>query len=110
MVPAHPDRHVDGLSLVPLLCGGEDLGREALYWHFPHYSPQDGLPSGAIRVGNLKLVEFFEDMHVELYDLEADIAESNDLAGERPEKAEELKRRLHEWREEVGAQMPTPAP
>ncbi len=109
-VDAH-NAHVDGKSVVPVLKDpSASLGREALYWHFPHYSPQDGLPSGAIRVGNLKLIEFFEDMHVELYDLEADIGESNDLAGEMPEKAEELKRRLHEWREDVGAQMPTPAP
>jgi arylsulfatase A-like enzyme len=102
---------VDGISLVPLLKDASaTLGREALYWHYPHYSPQEGFPSGAIRVGNLKLVEFFEDMHVELYDLEADISESNDLAGEMPEKATELRDRLHEWRESVGAQMPTPAP
>jgi arylsulfatase A-like enzyme len=101
---------VDGISLVPLLKeASATLGREALFWHFPHYSPQKGFPSGAIRVGDLKLVEFFEDMHVELYDLKNDISESHDLAGEMPEKAEELTRRLHEWREAVGAQMPTPA-
>jgi arylsulfatase A-like enzyme len=102
---------VDGVSLVPLLKDpSATLGREALYWHFPHYSPQDGLPSGAIRVGNLKLVEFFEDMHVELYDLSQDIGESHDLSGEMPEKADELRTHLHQWREAVGAQMPTPAP
>jgi arylsulfatase A-like enzyme len=107
--PAH-NAEVEGISLVPLLKGeSATLEREALFWHYPHYSPQEGFPSGAIRVGDLKLVEFFEDMHVELYDLQKDVGESHDLAGEMPEKAEELKRRLHEWREAVGAQMPTPA-
>ena len=102
---------VDGISLVPLLKDpSTTLGREALYWHYPHYSPQEGLPSGAIRVGDLKLVEFFEDMHVELYDLSKDIGESQDLSEEMPEKAAELRDRLHAWREAVGAQMPTPAP
>jgi arylsulfatase A-like enzyme len=102
---------VDGISLVPLLKDpSTTLGREALYWHYPHYSPQEGLPSGAIRVGDLKLVEFFEDMHVELYDLSQDIGESQDLSGEMPEKAAELRDRLHAWRAAVGAQMPTPAP
>ena len=61
-------------------------------------------------MGDLKLVEFFEDMHVELYDLSQDIGESQDLSEEMPEKAAELRDRLHAWREAVGAQMPTPAP
>jgi arylsulfatase A-like enzyme len=106
--PAH-NANVDGISIVPLLKDpSAHLDREALYWHFPHYSPQGGFPSGAVRVGDLKLVEFFEDMHVELYNLKEDISESRDLAGEMTEKAEEMKTRLHEWREAVGAQMPTP--
>jgi arylsulfatase A-like enzyme len=107
--PAH-NANVDGISIVPLLKDpSAQLDREALYWHFPHYSPQGGFPSGAVRVGDLKLLEFFEDMHVELYNLKDDIGESHDLVEEMPEKAEELTTRLHEWREAVGAQMPTPA-
>jgi arylsulfatase A-like enzyme len=106
--PAHA-AVADGVSIVPLL---EDpsatLGREALFWHYPHYSPQEGVPSGAVRVGDLKLIEFFEDMHVELYDLAQDIGEQHDLSEEMPEKAAELRDRLHAWREAVGAQMPTP--
>jgi len=106
--PAHA-AVADGVSILPLLENpGATLGREALYWHYPHYSPQEGVPSGAVRVGRYKLIEFFEDMHVELYDLEQDIGEQHDLAGEMPEKAAELRDRLHAWREAVGAQMPTP--
>lgn len=102
---------VDGISLVPLLRNASaTLGRAALYWHYPHYSPQDGVPSGAIRSGEFKLIEFFEDMHVELYNLKQDLGEKDNLAATMPEKAEELRGRLHAWRKAVGAQMPTPAP
>ena len=68
------------------------------------------MPYGAIRSGDFKLVEFFNDMHVELYNLRADIGEKNDLAAAQPKKTAELRDRLHAWRQEVGAQMPTPNP
>jgi arylsulfatase A-like enzyme len=67
------------------------------------------VPSGAVRSGDFKLIEFFEDMHVELYNLKNDIGEHTDLAARMPDKADELTKRLHAWREAVGAQMPTPA-
>ena len=56
------------------------------------------------------LVEFYEDLHVELYNLKDDVGEKDDRAGQMPEKAEELRKRLHGWRKAVGAQMPTPNP
>jgi arylsulfatase A len=68
------------------------------------------MPYGAIRAGDYKLVEFFNDMHVELYNIREDIGEAHDLAAGLPQKANELRRRLHAWRAEVGAQMPTPNP
>jgi len=63
-----------------------------------------------VRDGDWKLIEFFEDHHVELYNLKDDPQESQDLASQLPEKAESLRRQLHRWREEVGAQLPTPNP
>jgi arylsulfatase A-like enzyme len=107
-LPLRPEQHADGVSLVPLLKGGTSLDREALYWHYPHYSPQGGTPSGAVRAGDWKLIEFFEDMHVELYNLREDIGEQHDLAEKKPEKAEELRARLHQWRESLDARMPRP--
>jgi arylsulfatase A len=101
------DPTLDGLSLVPLLKGEGAIAREALYWHYPHYSNQGGTPGGAVRLGNLKLIEFYEDDHVELYDLAADIGETRDLAGVEPKKAEVMRRLLHLWRDSVGAKMPT---
>ena len=84
--------------------------RDALYWHYPHYHPGGATPYGAIRQGDWRLVEFYEDDRVELYDLKSDVGESKDLAAEKPEKARELRRKLAEWRKSVGAQMPSPNP
>ncbi len=107
-LPLRPEQHADGASLVPLLEGGTSLDREAIYWHYPHYSPQGGTPSGAVRAGDWKLIEFFEDMHVELYNLREDIGEQRDLAEKKPGKAEELRARLHKWRDSLDARMPRP--
>jgi len=109
-LPLRPTQHADGTSLVPLLKGARTLDRQAIYWHYPHYSPQGGTPSGAVRAGDLKLIEFFEDNHVELYNLRADLGEKHDLADDMPGKAAELRKMLHDWRQAVDARMPTPNP
>jgi len=109
-VPQPAGHVVDGESLVPLLKQSGPLARDAIYWHYPHYHPGGATPYGAIRAGDFRLVEFYEDRHVELYNLKDDIGETRDLAASRPEQVEELKARLHAWRERVGAQMPTPNP
>ena len=101
-----PKLHRDGVSLVPLLTGEGDLDRDALFWHFPHYHGSGNRPSGAVRMGRWKLIEWFEDGAVELYDLENDPGEERDLSKVEPEKARELLERLRGWREEVGANMP----
>jgi arylsulfatase A len=105
-----PDRPIDGESLVPLLRRGGPLRREALYWHYPHYSNQGGKPGGAIRRGDLKLIEWYEGGPPELYDLKRDPGEHHDLAAERPDDAARLRARLAAWRASVGAQMPRPNP
>lgn len=103
----------DGVSLIPLLRQSGALQRTELYWHYPHhqhYQLGGTMPYGAIRSGDFKLVEFFNDMHVELYNLRDDLGEQRDLAPTMPSKVDELRARLHVWRQEVGAQMPTPNP
>lgn len=102
-----PQPQVDGLSLVPLLKESGTLQRDALYWHYPHYwAKQTVRPFGAVRAGDWKLIEFYEDMRVELYNLKDDTGEANDLAGQMPERAAELRNRLHAWQQRIGAQMP----
>lgn len=101
---------VDGSSLVPLLRGRGALERDAIFWHYPHYHPGGATPYGAIRRGDWRLVEFYEDDRVELYDLKNDRGETKDLAASLPEKARELRGKLAEWRVAVRAQMPVPNP
>ncbi len=100
----------DGLDFTSLLQGGTTLGRDALYWHYPHYSDQGGTPSGAVREGDWKLIEFFEDNHVELYNLALDPGEQYDFASSFGSKAVDLRAKLHSWRGSVNAVMPTPNP
>jgi hypothetical protein len=89
------------------------LKRDELFWHYPHYQHYQlggTTPYGAIHKGDFKLIEFFDDMRSELYNLKTDIGEQNNLASSMPAKVDELRKRLHEWRKEVGAQMPTRNP
>ena len=98
-----------GVSLVPLL-RGESIPPRPLFWHYPHYHPGGATPYSAVRDGDWRLVEFYEDGRVELYDLKADPDEQHDLAATEPKKAAELRSELHAWRSRVGAQAPTPNP
>ena len=105
---------LDGVSLLPLLMSGgkSHLDREALYWHFPGYLGAGAnswrtTPAGAIRSGDWKLIEFFEDKHVELSNLKDDIGERHNLAAANGEKAAALQGKLAAWRTEVKAPMPT---
>jgi arylsulfatase A-like enzyme len=105
-----PGHIVDGESLVPLLRDDGGLTRDAVFWHYPHYHPGGATPYGAVRQGRFKLIEFFEDNRLELFDLASDPKETTNLAESQPEQARRLQRRLAAWRREVGAQMPTPNP
>jgi arylsulfatase A len=106
-----PQQHADGVSLAPLLAGNEHLNRDGIFWHFPHYS-NHGMqsPGGAIRAGEFKLLEYFENGTVQLFNLRTDIGETRDLAREEPETAARLRGQLHRWRETVAAQSMQPNP
>ncbi len=102
---------LDGKSILPLLKQNNPFERDAIYWHFPAYlQGRQGTfrtrPVGVIRSGHYKLLEFFEDGRLELYDLESDISEENDLSEEMPGKTEELYQKLREWRKQINAPVP----
>jgi arylsulfatase A-like enzyme len=105
-----PEQHMDGISLGPLLLGSKELEERPIFWHYPHYSNQGGKPGAAIRLGNMKLIEFFEDNSVELYNLSTDLGEQQELSSEKPEKVEELLKILHKWQVEVDAEGMDPNP
>ena len=99
---------LDGESIMPVLTDSGTLKRDAIYWHYPHY--HHSTPASAIRAGGWKLIEFFEDGHLELYNLRDDIGEEKNLAEAMPEKAQALRKQLAEWRKSVDAAMPVPNP
>jgi arylsulfatase A-like enzyme len=105
---------LDGTSYFKLLTSGgkASLDRDAIYWHFPGYlgagvGSWRTTPAGVIRAGDWKLIEFFEDGRLELYNLRDDLSETKNLAAKEPDKVNELRAKLVAWRKEVGAPMPT---
>ena len=103
------DKPLDGESIIPLLRQKGPLKRKAIYFHYPNYAwHRSNRLGGAIRQGDYKLIEWYEDGSVELYNLADDLSEKEDLAGKMPEKADELNRKLDAWLKETGAIMPEP--
>ncbi len=98
-LPLLPEQHVDGVSIKPVLTSTEGkLDRKAIYFHYPHYHHINSMgPSGAVRMGKYKLVERYETGDIELFDMEADIGETNDLSKKLPEIAREMQGMLHQW-------------
>jgi arylsulfatase A-like enzyme len=105
-----PQQHCDGMSFAPLLRGETSLKRDGIFWHYPHYGNQGGTPGSSVRAGDYKLIEFFDDGRLELYNLRGDIGEEKNLAEREPEKRDELHALLKEWREKVEAKIPQPNP
>jgi arylsulfatase A-like enzyme len=105
-LPARPGQHLDGVSFVPSL-KGDSLRRGPVFWHYPHYGNQGGAPGGAVRDGDWKLIEWYEDQSIELFNLKEDLGEQSNLATRRPDKVKELRAKLDAWRRDVGARMPT---
>lgn len=101
-----PGPMLDGTSLMPLLRGTE-LPERALFWHYPHYGNQGGAPGAAIRRGNWKLIEWFEDSKLELFNVTADPSETKNLADAEPERVRQLRGELHAWQQDLGARFPT---
>jgi arylsulfatase A-like enzyme len=105
-LPPKPEQHKDGVSIAPLLKGAKSLDRKAIYWHFPLYHGRGCTPCSAVRAGDYKLIEYFEDYRIELYNLKDDIGETTDISKSNPVKANQLREMLHKWRKDVDAQIP----
>ena len=107
-LPLEPEQHLDGRSFLPALSGDNSFDREPIYWHFPHYGNQGGTPGSAIRNGDWKLIEFFEENKLELYNISKDIGEQTNLVTNYPELTDKLQKMLHNWQDEVSAVKPIP--
>ena len=104
------DKPLDGVSLVSLLEGKGEVPARPLYWHYPHYSNQGGKPGGVVREGDYKLIEFYEDGRLELFNLAEDPGEAKNLVDREAKRARQMAARLAEWRQAVDADMPAPNP
>jgi len=100
---------IDGVSILPLLKGGK-LPKRPLFWHYPHYGNQGSTPGSAVRFGEYKLIEYYEDGRRELYNIEDDIGETNNIVRNLPDVAAELSGMLNKWKVEIDAKIPTPNP
>jgi arylsulfatase A-like enzyme len=109
-LPPRPEQALDGVSLVPLLKQSGSIAARPLCWHYPHYSNQGGFPGGAIRAGDWKLIERFEDGRTHLYNLRDDVGERNDVAGQHPDRVTAMRTDLHRWYGDVGAKFLEPKP
>jgi arylsulfatase A-like enzyme len=111
------DQPLDGVSLMKVLTSArkERLGRDAIYWHFPGYlgAGQNSwrtTPVAAVRSGDWKLLEYFEDNRLELYNLRDDVSEKQNVASKFPARAQDLHSKLVAWRKSMNAPMPAKNP
>lgn len=109
-LPPRPEQHVDGMSFLPALRGAADFERGPIFWHYPHYGNQGGTPGSSVREGDWKLIEFFEDGRLELYNLREDLGETNNVAAANPKITAGLHGKLKAWRERIEAKIPQPNP
>jgi arylsulfatase A-like enzyme len=113
---ALPEQHIDGMSLAPVM----DMWRtdntvgwpdRPLFWHYPHYGNQGGSPGSAVRLGDWKLIRFYEPGRAtELYNLADDLGEQHNLADQHPEKVAELDALLDAYLEDADAKLPVRNP
>lgn len=104
-LPQEKELHKDGISIAPLL-KGKRIGERPLFWHYPHYGNQGGVPGSSVLYGQYKLIESLEDFSVQLYDLAVDFSEQYNIAEEYPEIVERLRFMLHGWQKDIGAKIP----
>ncbi|MHB8974994.1 MAG: sulfatase [Pirellulaceae bacterium] len=104
-----PD-NLDGVSLAGLLTGRSDAPQRAFVWHFPHYTNQGSRPAGAVRDGDWKFIQYYEDQQVELFNLADDVGETNNLAASEPERVAQLRSQLASWCRELDVQTNTKNP
>jgi arylsulfatase A len=104
-------RNLDGKSMYATwMDGSKPFRRGPAYWHYPHFSNQMGRPAGAIRDGDFKLVENYENGKIELFNLAEDVGEERDLSKTHPEKVKSMLASFRKWQQEVNANMPLPNP
>ena len=110
-LPPEAEHIVDGTSLVPLLRDTGTFEQRALYFHYPNYAfHKNNRLGSAIRDGDYKLIKFYDDQSLELYNLATDLGEQRNLADEMPDRARAMNKQLDTWLAETHARMPVRVP
>lgn len=109
-LPLRPEQHMDGVSFFPALLGETSFDRGPVFWHYPHYGNQGGTPGSSVRSGRWKLIESLEHGRLELYDVVADLSETNEISNAHPDLVRDLHEQLATWRRQVNARYPAPNP
>jgi len=99
--------HVDGMNILDLIGENKTANERVLFWHYPHWGNQGGIPCSAVRVGDWKLIKFYYHKDVELYNLKSDPSEKHNLVTDEKDKANELLKILEAKMKETGAVLPT---
>ncbi|MBD3268356.1 sulfatase-like hydrolase/transferase [bacterium] len=108
-LPVPQKQDIDGVSLVPVL-KGKTIEERPLFWHYPHYGNQGGDPSSIIMEDGWKLIYYHEDGHYELYNIEKDVGEQNNILNAHPQRAKAMKAKLQKWLRETAAKFPKKDP
>ena len=96
----------DGENLLPVLTKNQQLNRDELFWHYPHYHGSGWKPGSALRKGDWKLIVHYENNKTELFNLSGDPGEKVDVSSQNPEKVNEMKKILDKKLQESGAEFP----
>jgi arylsulfatase A-like enzyme len=105
-LPLRPKDHIDGESFKPALEGKNFKRTVPLFWHSPSARPYStgDYNCSAVREGNYKLIDWYQNNKVELFDLSKDIGENNDLSKSKPEVTTRLLKKLRDWKKEINAE------
>ncbi len=109
-LPLNPDQHQDGISVKSVIEGQEDPTPRALFWHYPHYGNQGGEPSSIVLDHPWKLIHYWEDNRVELYQITEDIHEDRNVSDQFPDKRDQLSQQLDNYLNRMEASLPDPDP
>mgnify|MGYP005843198879 FL=1 len=105
-IPPQTDIVLDGISIAPYLKNPSQVDERTFVWHYPHYHGSEWRPGSAIRQGNWKLIEFYESGKLELYNLNTDVSEQQNVIDDHPDLARELRNTMHQYIDERGGRYP----
>ncbi|WP_442512197.1 sulfatase family protein [Novipirellula sp. SH528] len=96
-IPLPSDRTIDGVNMLPALVGKPVQRKVPLFWRTHVSQPGDRV---ALRIGDWKIVGNDTLTKFQLYEIQKDWQEKNDLAAQMPEKTEEMKQILFKvWKD-----------